>query len=174
MKGGDSVAAGAALVELDPLYAAEDAKSSGSQLDRLKLRLARVDAELAGTSFAPREILEALRVAALNEYTLRKQALATSLVEAQAATDKPRELIDARQGLAAGQAAVQPSKAAVAQAQAAIARVQADYRRQLLSPSERGLQPHRCVVSCAWTDENCSNSNELAQSLENGQQLPEI
>jgi HlyD family secretion protein len=177
VKDGETVAAGATLLELDPLYAAEDAKSSGSQLDRLKLQLARIDAELAGASFAPREGPEALRVAALNEYALRKQALATSLAEARAAaeratsdartadeqlsrarqllplvakqsgmqqellsqgfvsdaaaTDKLRELVDARQELAARQAAVQSSRAGVAQAQAAIARVHADYRRQL-------------------------------------------
>lgn len=177
VKDGDSIAAGATLVELDPLYAAEDAKSSGSQLDRLRLQLARVDAELAGVPFTPREGPEALRVAALNEYALRKQALASSLAEARAAaeratsdartadeqlsrarqllplvakqsgmqqellsqgfvsdaaaTDKMRELVDARQELAARHAAVQSSKAGVAQAQAAIARIQADYRRQL-------------------------------------------
>jgi HlyD family secretion protein len=85
---GESVAAGTALIELDPLFANEDAKSSALQTDRLKLQLQRIDAELAGVPFLPQEGSEALRAAALSEYTLRRQAVASALAEAEAALDK--------------------------------------------------------------------------------------
>lgn len=82
---GQSVAAGDILVELDPLYAQEDVRSTESQRNRLELQLARIDAELAGQPFSPAGGPPELRAAAIAEFTLRKQALATALSEARAA-----------------------------------------------------------------------------------------
>ena len=185
VKDGETVAAGVALVELDPLFASEDAKSSALQTDRLKLQLKRIEAELVGLPFVPTVGSETLRTAALNEYTLRRQALSSALAEGQAAvdkassdagtaeerlaraqqmlplvakqsdmqqallaqgfvsdaaaTDKLRDLVDAKQELAAQVAGGQAARAAVAQAQASIARIQADYRKQLATERAQAL-----------------------------------
>lgn len=85
VKDGQHVKSGDALVELDPLYAQEDAQSASTQKDRLTLQLARIDAELSGRMFSPEFGPQELRSASLAEFNLRKQALAASLSEASAA-----------------------------------------------------------------------------------------
>lgn len=85
---GQHVDAGDTLVELDPLYAQEDVRSAQSQRDRLELQLARIDAELAGQPFSPTSGSAELRAAAIAEFTLRKQALAAALAEANAAESR--------------------------------------------------------------------------------------
>lgn len=85
---GQPVRAGETLVELDPLYAQEDVRTSESQRDRQRLVLARVDAELSNTPFVPKVGSAELRAAALVDYNLRKQSLAPALAEASAAEAK--------------------------------------------------------------------------------------
>jgi hemolysin D len=177
VRDGQSVQAGDILIELDPLYASEDARSSDKLAGRLRMQLARIDAELTGTPFVPDTKDETLKAAVLGEYTMRRQALASALAEANAAqqkaasdvqtaqerltraqqllplvakqskmqqdllsqgfvsdaaaTDKLKELVDARQELATQESARLSAKAAAAQANSAAQRVTADYRRQL-------------------------------------------
>jgi len=85
VRDGQHVAAGDALVELDPLYAQEDVRSAETQRERLELQLARIDAELNGRPFSPSSGSADLRAAAVAEFDLRKQALAAALAEATAA-----------------------------------------------------------------------------------------
>jgi hemolysin D len=85
VRDGQSVAAGDTLVEMDPLYAQEDVRSAEIQRERLRLQLARIDAELTNQPFAPSKGAADVRAAAVAEFTLRKQSLAAALAEANAA-----------------------------------------------------------------------------------------
>jgi len=85
VRDGQSVAAGDTLVEMDPLYAQEDVHSAESQGERLRLQLARIDAELTGQAFIPSIGAPELRAAAVAEFALRKQSLAAAMAEASAA-----------------------------------------------------------------------------------------
>ena len=173
VKDGQVVEAGALLVELDPLNAKEDVRSVEQKTERLRLQLARIDAELNSLPFSPVSTYPDLQASALTEFTLRKQALAASLSEASAAearaqadllvaaerrtraqqllplvatqaqmqedllaqgfvspnaaTDKRRELVDARQEQATQEGAVRSSQAGLSLAKSTTARVLADY-----------------------------------------------
>ena len=81
VRDGQAVQAGDVLVELDPLYASEDARSSDGLAERLRLQLARIDAELAGTPFLPNSTDAELNTAVLGEYAMRRQAFASALAE---------------------------------------------------------------------------------------------
>ena len=185
VKDGQAVTAGQSLVEMDPLYATEDVRSAERQGERLRLQLARIDAELAGRAFAPTEGSEAQRAAAVAEYTMRRQSLAASMAESAAAesrassdrgtvqeklrqaeqllplvgkqarqqdelraqgfvsdaaaTDKDKELVSARQELAAQQSALRAADASMSQARSASVRVLADYRRQLAAERAQAM-----------------------------------
>lgn len=88
VRDGQHVAAGAPLLELDPLYAAEDVRASETQHARLTLQIARIDAELSGSAFTPVTGTTELRVQASAEFALRKQALAAALQESKAGEAK--------------------------------------------------------------------------------------
>lgn len=90
VKDGQQVKAGEPLVELDPLYAQEDAQSAFTQKDRLALQLSRIDAELTGRVFVPNVGPPELRSAALAEFNLRKQALMAALSEASASVTRAK------------------------------------------------------------------------------------
>lgn len=94
VKDGQQVKAGDALVELDPLGAKDEAQSAESQVDRLKLKLERLEAEMADRPFSPTSGDESLRNAAISEFSLQRTALEASLAEAAAAKDKA--IADAR------------------------------------------------------------------------------
>lgn len=83
VKDGDSVSRGQPLLELDPGYAAADVNTVEQQRAKLELQLQRVQAELEGKPFLP-SLSSPLSQAAVLEYTLRRQALAAALTEADA------------------------------------------------------------------------------------------
>lgn len=87
-KDGDQVAAGQPLAELDPAYAGADVSSTASEREALRLRLARIEAELEGLPFLPTSSDSALLAAAVSEYEARRKALQASLSEADAALRK--------------------------------------------------------------------------------------
>lgn len=88
VKDGDQVKTGDVLLELDPVFASEDAESSEASAERLQLQLARIDAELHGTEFRPAGGSSSLSAAVLAEYQLRRQSLAANTAEAAAAERK--------------------------------------------------------------------------------------
>ncbi len=91
VRDGDQVIAGAVLIELDPLYASEDAETAETSAQRLRLQVARIDAELQGANFLPFPgASPALAAAMLAEYRLRRQSLLTATAEAAAAENKAR------------------------------------------------------------------------------------
>lgn len=88
VRDGETVAAGAVLVELDPVAAAQDERSSAQQAERLELQIERIDAELTGRAFEPTKGSAENRAAVLEEHETRMRALAAAQTEATAAVDR--------------------------------------------------------------------------------------
>lgn len=205
VKDGDTVSKGQALVELDPLYAQADASTSEQQEERLRLQLERIEAELTDKPFEPTQGTEGLKRSVQTDFMLRRQALASAVLEAQAAvakaqadlrgaeervaratqlvplvskqhqmqqellkegfvsvttaTDKQKELVDAKQDLLTQQAAVTSAKSAVLQAQAALTRVKDDYRKQLTAERAQALAELQATEGAA-----AKNKHRLQQT----------
>lgn len=98
---GQGVHKGEVLVRMDAVYVDTDLLASKEESQRLSLQMARIEAELAGTAFAPPVGAPSnLVTASLSEFTARKQALAAALAEATAAKDKTlNELASSQENL---------------------------------------------------------------------------
>lgn len=88
VRDGQTVAAGQPLVEMDGVSASEDTRHTRVLVERLALRVARLDAALADKPFAASSGTPELRAAAEAEHTLQQQALASALAEAAAARER--------------------------------------------------------------------------------------
>lgn len=82
VRDGDNVAAGQSLIEMDAVFAEEDSTAAAAEVDSLRRKIQRIDAEQSG------RVLDSTDVAVMAEYRSRRDAQTALVMEAQHQYDR--------------------------------------------------------------------------------------